>query len=288
MVCPVLLVNLPEVEIGFPLLLQWAVARAGAALSPTTASGATTTEATNDVTRASILLFKTFPRVSKCRQARHCQYIVSDECAPRNPAPTAPKTTTNIKMTRRRQGPGQFGPHGLPPRAERPPDQPEILSPVGTPNHRPEPTTRTECTDPTDQRPAGSWCTRSLIRPVLDPPQSLTHPACAAGGACRCRLVLALARAGIGLVLVGPSGCGKTTLLRMVAGLETLDGGMVRIGRRDVTGLPALRRHLGPCWHRLRLGIGLCRCSIRVGAGPGVGIGAGPPDISPYLSTQKR
>jgi len=100
--------------------------------------------------------------------------------------------------------------------------------------------------------------------------------------------VLALARAGIGLVLVGPGGCGKTTLLRMVAGLETLDGGMVRIGRRDVTGLPALRRHLGPCWHRLRLGIGLCRCSIRVGAGPGVGIGAGPPDISPYLSTQKR
>jgi multiple sugar transport system ATP-binding protein len=46
------------------------------------------------------------------------------------------------------------------------------------------------------------------------------------------------------LVLVGPSGCGKTTLLRMVAGLETPDSGTVRIGGRDVTGLPARRRGL--------------------------------------------
>jgi multiple sugar transport system ATP-binding protein len=46
------------------------------------------------------------------------------------------------------------------------------------------------------------------------------------------------------MVLVGPSGCGKTTLLRMVAGLETPDGGTVRIGGRDVTGLPARRRGL--------------------------------------------
>ncbi|CQD15439.1 glycerol-phosphate porter [Mycobacterium lentiflavum] len=37
------------------------------------------------------------------------------------------------------------------------------------------------------------------------------------------------------VVLVGPSGCGKTTSLRMVAGLETLDAGCVRIGERDVT-----------------------------------------------------
>ena len=46
------------------------------------------------------------------------------------------------------------------------------------------------------------------------------------------------------LVLVGPSGCGKTTLLRMVAGLETPDGGTVRIGDRDVTGLPPRHRGL--------------------------------------------
>lgn len=39
------------------------------------------------------------------------------------------------------------------------------------------------------------------------------------------------------VVLVGPSGCGKTTSLRMVAGLETLDDGCIRIGERDVTDL---------------------------------------------------
>lgn len=37
------------------------------------------------------------------------------------------------------------------------------------------------------------------------------------------------------VVLVGPSGCGKTTSLRMVAGLETVDSGRIRIGERDVT-----------------------------------------------------
>jgi multiple sugar transport system ATP-binding protein len=37
------------------------------------------------------------------------------------------------------------------------------------------------------------------------------------------------------VVLVGPSGCGKTTSLRMIAGLETVDFGRIRIGSRDVT-----------------------------------------------------
>ncbi len=37
------------------------------------------------------------------------------------------------------------------------------------------------------------------------------------------------------LVLVGPSGSGKSTALRMLAGLEPLDGGAVRIGDRDVS-----------------------------------------------------
>lgn len=36
------------------------------------------------------------------------------------------------------------------------------------------------------------------------------------------------------LALVGPSGCGKTTVLRMVAGLEDISGGAVRIGDRVV------------------------------------------------------
>jgi ABC-type Fe3+/spermidine/putrescine transport system ATPase subunit len=42
--------------------------------------------------------------------------------------------------------------------------------------------------------------------------------------------------------LVGPSGCGKTTLLRLVAGLEWASSGRVRIGGRDMTGVPAHRR----------------------------------------------
>ena len=36
------------------------------------------------------------------------------------------------------------------------------------------------------------------------------------------------------MVLVGPSGCGKTTALRMVAGLEDISDGTVRIGDRVV------------------------------------------------------
>ena len=39
------------------------------------------------------------------------------------------------------------------------------------------------------------------------------------------------------LVLVGPSGCGKSTLLRMIAGLEEITGGEVRIGDRVVNDL---------------------------------------------------
>ena len=37
------------------------------------------------------------------------------------------------------------------------------------------------------------------------------------------------------LVLVGPSGCGKSTSLRMLAGLEPVTSGQIRIGDRDVT-----------------------------------------------------
>ena len=39
------------------------------------------------------------------------------------------------------------------------------------------------------------------------------------------------------MVLVGPSGCGKTTALRMVAGLEDISAGMVRVGERVVNDL---------------------------------------------------
>ena len=40
------------------------------------------------------------------------------------------------------------------------------------------------------------------------------------------------------LVLVGPSGCGKTTLLRMIAGLESVSSGRIVIGDEDVTNVP--------------------------------------------------
>ena len=44
------------------------------------------------------------------------------------------------------------------------------------------------------------------------------------------------------LILVGPSGCGKTTALRMIAGLEEVTSGAIRIGERDVTRLPPVDR----------------------------------------------
>jgi len=40
------------------------------------------------------------------------------------------------------------------------------------------------------------------------------------------------------VVLVGPSGCGKTTALRMIAGLEEISDGQIRIGERVVNNLP--------------------------------------------------
>ncbi len=40
------------------------------------------------------------------------------------------------------------------------------------------------------------------------------------------------------VVLVGPSGCGKTTALRMIAGLEEISAGQIRIGERVVNNLP--------------------------------------------------
>ncbi|MDZ4654988.1 MAG: ABC transporter ATP-binding protein [Coriobacteriia bacterium] len=45
-------------------------------------------------------------------------------------------------------------------------------------------------------------------------------------------------------VLVGPSGCGKTTTLRMVAGLEELTAGQIRIGDQDVSDTPPANRDI--------------------------------------------
>jgi multiple sugar transport system ATP-binding protein len=46
------------------------------------------------------------------------------------------------------------------------------------------------------------------------------------------------------MVLVGPSGCGKTTALRMVAGLEDISEGVIRIGDRVVNHVPSRDRDI--------------------------------------------
>src|SRR3954465_9737460 len=46
------------------------------------------------------------------------------------------------------------------------------------------------------------------------------------------------------MVLVGPSGCGKTTALRMVAGLEEISEGVLKIGERVVNHVPSRDRDI--------------------------------------------
>jgi multiple sugar transport system ATP-binding protein len=46
------------------------------------------------------------------------------------------------------------------------------------------------------------------------------------------------------MVLVGPSGCGKTTALRMIAGLEAITGGEIRIGDKVVNDVPPKDRDI--------------------------------------------
>src|SRR5437899_9579733 len=46
------------------------------------------------------------------------------------------------------------------------------------------------------------------------------------------------------MVLVGPSGCGKTTSLRMIAGLEEIAGGQLKIGDRIVNDVPPKDRDI--------------------------------------------
>jgi sn-glycerol 3-phosphate transport system ATP-binding protein len=50
--------------------------------------------------------------------------------------------------------------------------------------------------------------------------------------------------AGTFAVLLGPSGCGKSTTLRLIAGLEAVTAGRVRIGGIDVTAAPPSKRNI--------------------------------------------
>ncbi|HCW18615.1 ABC transporter ATP-binding protein [Achromobacter sp.] len=64
------------------------------------------------------------------------------------------------------------------------------------------------------------------------------------GGAAAIHGVSFTVPAGSFTVLLGPSGCGKSTTLRMIAGLDTPTSGTIRIGDRDVTGLPPAKRRI--------------------------------------------
>ncbi|MBQ1757046.1 MAG: ABC transporter ATP-binding protein [Erysipelotrichaceae bacterium] len=45
--------------------------------------------------------------------------------------------------------------------------------------------------------------------------------------------------------LLGPSGCGKTTLLRMIAGFNTIEGGEIKFDDRVINNLPPYKRNIG-------------------------------------------
>ena len=55
------------------------------------------------------------------------------------------------------------------------------------------------------------------------------------------------------LVIVGPSGCGKTTTLRMIAGIEPVTEGTIRIGGQDMHGVPPHQRDVGMVFEGSRL-----------------------------------
>ncbi|MGI2293642.1 ABC transporter ATP-binding protein [Paenibacillus sp. GXUN7292] len=45
--------------------------------------------------------------------------------------------------------------------------------------------------------------------------------------------------------LLGPSGCGKTTLLRMIIGFNSIDGGSIRIADKEINHIPVSKRNMG-------------------------------------------
>ncbi|HEY8445537.1 MAG TPA: ABC transporter ATP-binding protein [Thermomicrobiales bacterium] len=55
------------------------------------------------------------------------------------------------------------------------------------------------------------------------------------------------------LGLLGPSGCGKSSTLRMIAGLETVTSGDIRIAGQSVTGLPPHRRNVAVAFENYAL-----------------------------------
>ena len=76
------------------------------------------------------------------------------------------------------------------------------------------------------------------------------------------------------LVLVGPSGSGKSTVLRMMAGLEMVTGGTIRIGDRDVTNLPPQQRDIAMVFQNYAL---YPHMTVRENLGFGLAIRKQPP-----------
>jgi len=59
--------------------------------------------------------------------------------------------------------------------------------------------------------------------------------------------------AGKFFALLGPSGCGKTTLLRLLAGLETVDSGKIYLGDQDITNMPIFKRRINTVFQQYAL-----------------------------------
>jgi len=59
--------------------------------------------------------------------------------------------------------------------------------------------------------------------------------------------------AGQFFALLGPSGCGKTTLLRLIAGLDTVDSGKIYLGDEDITHQPIYERRINTVFQQYAL-----------------------------------
>src|SRR5689334_18940430 len=55
------------------------------------------------------------------------------------------------------------------------------------------------------------------------------------------------------VTLLGPSGCGKTTLMRIIAGFESLSSGSLKIDGKDVAALPPEKRPVNMVFQRYAL-----------------------------------
>ena len=78
------------------------------------------------------------------------------------------------------------------------------------------------------------------------------------------------------VVLVGPSGCGKSTTLRMIAGLEDISGGEIRIGDVLVNDLPPRKRNISMVFQNYAL---YPHMSVRENLGFGLKVAKHPPKV---------